>query len=173
MECKNCNSVITSKSAKIFCSQSCSAKYNNAGVRRHGNPKVLINCIRCGKERQKRLQDKGVYCSSKCQALHSSEAVVSAWLRGDDPGWSGKNVQIKKSVRRYLLKTRGASCVECGWDKLHPIDNLPLVTIDHIDGNAKNNKPENLRILCPNCHSMTSTFGNRNRNSARNRSLVE
>jgi hypothetical protein len=173
MECKNCNSLITSKHAKMFCSHSCSATYNNKGVRRHGKPKVLINCLRCGKEREKRPQDRGVYCSIKCQALDSSDAIVSAWLRGDDPGWSGKTVQLKKCVRRYLLDTRGASCVNCGWDNLHPVDSLPLVTIDHIDGNAKNNKPENLRILCPNCHAMTSTFGNRNRNSARNRSLAE
>ena len=42
--------------------------------------------------------------------------------------------------------------------------------VDHIDGDAKNNKPDNLRILCPNCHAMTSTFGNRNKNSSRDRS---
>lgn len=30
--------------------------------------------------------------------------------------------------------------------------------LDHIDGNSKNHKLENLRILCPNCHSQTDTF---------------
>jgi hypothetical protein len=39
--------------------------------------------------------------------------------------------------------------------------------IDHIDGDASNSFIENLRILCPNCHSMTSTFRNRNKNSVR------
>lgn len=39
---------------------------------------------------------------------------------------------------------------------------IPL-ELDHIDGNHKNNNLSNLRILCPNCHSMTSTFRGRNK----------
>lgn len=34
--------------------------------------------------------------------------------------------------------------------------------IDHIDGDHRNNKPENLRLLCPNCHRQTSTWGKKN-----------
>jgi len=33
-----------------------------------------------------------------------------------------------------------------------------LLELDHIDGNKHNNIKENLRWLCPNCHSQTSTF---------------
>lgn len=39
--------------------------------------------------------------------------------------------------------------------------------VDHIDGNYFNNLPENLRLLCPNCHSQTDTFGKRKDTGAR------
>lgn len=34
--------------------------------------------------------------------------------------------------------------------------------LDHIDGNRTNHLLENLRILCPNCHSQTNTFRGKN-----------
>ena len=43
---------------------------------------------------------------------------------------------------------------------------VPL-QIHHIDGNCLNNKEENLQLLCPNCHSLTETFGNLNKKSKR------
>jgi hypothetical protein len=36
--------------------------------------------------------------------------------------------------------------------------------IDHVNGDHYDNRLENLRFLCPNCHSLTSTFGGRNKN---------
>jgi 5-methylcytosine-specific restriction endonuclease McrA len=35
--------------------------------------------------------------------------------------------------------------------------------VDHADGDSTNNKLENLRLLCPNCHSQTDTFAGRNK----------
>ncbi len=40
--------------------------------------------------------------------------------------------------------------------------------IDHIDGNSDNNSEENLRLVCPNCHSLTSTYRGTNRGNGRN-----
>ena len=39
---------------------------------------------------------------------------------------------------------------------------LPL-ELHHKDGNHYNNALDNLIILCPNCHSQTDTYGNKNR----------
>ncbi|MFD7917502.1 HNH endonuclease [Streptomyces sp. NPDC059752] len=51
-------------------------------------------------------------------------------------------------------------CRMCGtpptW-RGHP---LPL-EVDHVDGDWRNNLPENLRLLCPNCHSTTDTYRGR------------
>lgn len=38
---------------------------------------------------------------------------------------------------------------------------IPL-ELDHIDGNSQNNKKENLRLLCPNCHALTPTYRGKN-----------
>ena len=43
-------------------------------------------------------------------------------------------------------------------DKMEPI---PL-QLDHIDGNNKDHRLENLRLLCPTCHANTDTYGGRN-----------
>ena len=42
-------------------------------------------------------------------------------------------------------------------------NNKPLsFHLDHIDGNRNNNQRSNLRLLCPNCHSQTPTWGVKN-----------
>ena len=37
-----------------------------------------------------------------------------------------------------------------------------MLEYEHIDGNNKNNRRENVIMLCPNCHSQTKTFRGRN-----------
>ena len=44
---------------------------------------------------------------------------------------------------------------------------LSILQIHHIDGDATNNKEQNLQVLCPNHHAMTEHFGSRNKNSTR------
>ena len=52
-------------------------------------------------------------------------------------------------------------CVNCGVG--NEWNGLPLtLQLDHIDGNHGNNLKENLRWLCPNCHSQTRTFAGKN-----------
>jgi Zn finger protein HypA/HybF involved in hydrogenase expression len=41
-------------------------------------------------------------------------------------------------------------------------DPIPL-ELDHIDGNSEDNKLENLRLLCPNCHALTPTYRGKNK----------
>lgn len=39
--------------------------------------------------------------------------------------------------------------------------------LDHIDGDSFNNSLDNLRFLCPNCHSITDTYRGRNKNTGK------
>ncbi len=52
-------------------------------------------------------------------------------------------------------------CEECGWAKASEDGRIP-VELDHINGDRNDNRLSNLRILCPNCHSLKSTHRGRN-----------
>lgn len=127
------------------------------------------HCLFCNAVLNTSRWAKKKYCSQACQAKMINKESVDAWLRGDHPGWTGKTIQLRRNIRAYLKQVRGSRCSLCGWDGHHPVDGKSLTEIDHIDGDARNCSIGNLRILCPNCHSMTKTFRNRNKKSYRSR----
>lgn len=128
---------------------------------------MIAVCLHCKVHYKPLKNAKGIYCSVKCQAQLKQKTVIDAWLSGIHPGYTGKTLQLCNAARTWLHQTRGTACSQCGWDQRHPDDGSVLTEIDHIDGDAKNCRPDNLRILCPNCHSMTSTFRARNKSSSR------
>lgn len=65
----------------------------------------------------------------------------------------------KRLIKENLIENK---CKICG--QLPYWYNKPLVLqLDHIDGDRTNNNLENLRILCPNCHTQTPTFSSKRR----------
>ena len=70
-------------------------------------------------------------------------------------------LKCKTAIRKVILKEVGNKCEECG---IIDWQGKPLtLELEHIDGDNTNNSRDNLRILCPNCHSQTDTFRNRKR----------
>ncbi|GGW20399.1 hypothetical protein GCM10018980_36880 [Streptomyces capoamus] len=57
-------------------------------------------------------------------------------------------------------------CALCGMEPVWLGERLPL-EVDHVDGNWRNNRVENLRFLCPNCHSTTDTYRGRGKSRPR------
>ena len=114
---------------------------------------------------------QGVYCSLQCQQDLKATQALEAWKNKELQGWTGQTVQLKPFVRRYMLEKNNYACEVCGWNERHPIDGLPLVEVDHIDGDAEHSWEENLRVLCPNHHAMTPTHRARNKNSKRRRNI--
>ena len=73
---------------------------------------------------------------------------------------------IPKNFRNEIIKEQGNVCAICGCKQ--EWNDKPLVfIIDHIDGDASNNRRENLRCICPNCDSQLDTYKSKNKKSAR------
>ena len=60
-------------------------------------------------------------------------------------------------IKNNLLPYRCAICGVCEWN-----GKTLSLELDHINGVNNDNRIENLRFLCPNCHSQTTTYGSRN-----------
>lgn len=68
---------------------------------------------------------------------------------------------FKLKNRLFNAKLKFKYCEQCGWAKQTVDGYLPL-ELDHINGDRHDNRLGNLRILCPNCHSLQPTHRGRN-----------
>lgn len=125
--------------------------------------KPRLQCLNCGVE-TKRAVDK--YCDNKCQHEHKYKIYVASWLLGQESGGK-KSGTVSNYVRRFLIEKYGEKCSLCGWCEVNHYTGKVPVEVDHIDGDWHNNSLENLRLLCPNCHSLTPTYKARNKGKGR------
>ena len=125
--------------------------------------KPRIKCPVCGKETPRPGYK---YCSNACQIEYQYRSYIKKWKTGEVNGLQSIGI-VSKHIKRYLRRKFGNKCCLCGWSKIHSkTGQIPLVA-DHIDGNWRNNIESNLRLICPNCDSLTPTYTGLNRGKGR------
>lgn len=141
-----------SKSGLFYCSNKCQSE---------SRAKHSELCLNCSGPKDRSKGKK--FCSHKCQQEFRTKTLIEQWKAGEIDGCHGE--ATAPWIKKYLIDKYGDKCSvsTCNWAEINPVTGKVPIQIDHIDGNFQNNKEENLRLLCPNCHSLTPTFGSLNR----------
>lgn len=106
--------------------------------------------------------------------LDTQHFTGMGWRKGNNaPAFSAVPLEdlltVESSVQSFKLKRRlflaglkTPQCEICGWSETSADGRIP-VELDHINGVHSDNRLENLRILCPNCHSLQETHRGKNK----------
>lgn len=183
--CRNCGTKVTktivetNRTNNTFCSRSCAATFNNKAFPKrsrgegpmyvgekitNGQLKSQHMCLYCSLPIKRNAK---LYCSHKCFRMNIYEIFIQKWKDGLESG--NKSNGCCTAIRKYLFIKYNSSCSECGWSKTNSITGKIPLDVDHIDGNYKNNKEMNLRLLCGSCHSLTSNYKALNKGNGRER----
>ncbi len=131
-----------------YCNHSCSATCTN---QKRSQTRKCLHCDNPTKNEK--------FCCYKCLAAFHSNEWKQKWL-------SNEIRPSNRFIGRELLKIRGSKCELCGIENRWNDKPLTL-QVDHINGNAGDSRIENVRLICPNCHSQTQFYGSKNRGRGR------
>jgi len=159
MKCENCHGEHNGEfGSGRFCTIKCARGFSTKEKRKEINEKVSTTLslkISKGILNPKNSFKKGIDSRRRILTKNDRKKALLSWR---------KNCKLKRKTTPYhllskrirkeiLIEERGRKCEKC---KLEKWLNLPItLELDHINGDNKDNKKENQRLLCPNCHSYT------------------
>jgi hypothetical protein len=158
VECNNCHNIFQVKrgtAKKFYVCHKCKDLYYGSRKRVYKRTFVKLICYQCNKEFQGHVPTPEIsrYCKKaickECKSLNNKKSkqcdLSKPWEE-----WS------RNAKRKQILKEQDNKCLICHIDSWNekPIK----FHLDHMDGNRNNNSKENLRLICPNCHSQTDTY---------------
>lgn len=136
-----------------FCSRSCSGSTVQTGRER----KTRTECPIC----KTKFLGKSDTCSLICKVMLRRDT----WFEKAELGDPDTQRKLPTVLRQALLEEANWQCEKCSWGEPNPVTGKPILTVNHVDGNWRNNRRSNLEVICYNCHTLTPTFGALNRGS--------
>lgn len=153
--CKHCgiSFEILPSSKVTHCSIQC---FNKSRPIR--NPDMMRICQRCNKPYKRaagNIDQK--FCSLNCRIIPPIETECAhcrtVFIQRDNirsVKFCSRSCAASKTAElRANASNKKLFCVRCGWN-----DFPGVLEYHHIDRNRKNNKPANIAVLCPTCHSI-------------------
>ena len=124
------------------------------------------DCRYCHNEVKRR---KAYYCDTFCQHNYIKCVYLLKWKLGVIKGAE----KTPNYIRNYILEKYKNQCARCGWNQINPSTGKVPLEVEHIDGDFRNIKEDNLIALCPNCHSLTPTFRALNKGNGREKRRIK
>jgi Zn finger protein HypA/HybF involved in hydrogenase expression len=154
MFCENCQqehsgSYATGRFCSAKCARGFSTKYNREETNRKVSETLKLK-IQTGKIAIGDILARQRLASEASQTYYDNLRKTRNF---DDQCFATK--------RKIVIDEQQGECDECGLSKW--IGKTIILEIDHCDGDNNNNTRNNLRGLCPNCHSLTETWRGRNK----------
>lgn len=180
--CEYCNNLIIEKYASgRFCNKSCAKGFSTKKKRKEINIKVSKKLTKLSKKEityeivNEAISSTLTIRSASIKAnipykTFINKAKIFGLYKTNQGGKGKQKLKLEEilsysEIRRkgefikpFLFKNnlKQEVCENCG---ISNWCNKPItLELEHIDGNNKNNRLENLKILCPNCHSQTPTY---------------
>ena len=116
--------------------------------------KVLMACKQC---QAIKPCDGRFFCSRSCYQENRKQLRIEVWKNGGPIG--------VQPLRKYLREISDGRCSNCNLNEW--MGSKLVCEVEHKDGNSENSSPNNVCLLCPNCHSQTDTYKAKNRGNGR------
>lgn len=135
----------------------------NKGQHKSPTYKTII-CKNCQKIISPSTWNKQQFCDKNCAGEYKSKKVYENYLL--NPNKYCRASYSPGHFKKFILAEQNNKCVICGLDNVWN-GKILIFILDHIDGDASNNRRENIRMICPNCDTQLDTYKSKNKNSAR------
>jgi len=154
---RDCGLTIKELANKYDIGVSTIKKYTNKSFGTKTN-KTKNKCLNCGE------LTETIFCSNKCSGEFIHKETYKDFIENNEKYCRGN--YTPKNFKDFFLEEQNNKCDMC-FTMPHWNNKKLVFVLDHIDGDASNNKRENLRMICPNCDSQLDTFKSKNKNSTR------